>query len=166
MQPDNQEGYQRSPRASVPKGGKFPLLLKYVIIFIILAVILATIFFLFILPEEEDTHTSANPITWKKNPENPGNYIGHFKGNNGTINLDDVTITATHGGSSDSMDLDVLSGESQMSIAGMTMDFIDLEPFGELGTNDIFIVYGGQTGDVVRLVYKPTTGSHVGYPLP
>jgi len=166
MQPDNQEEQQKSPKAHVPKGGKSPLLLKYVIIFIILAVVLAAIFFLFISSEEKENENLTHGFVWTKNPENPGNYIGYYRVGEGTVSLEDCTITATHNGSSDSMDLDVLAGESQMKIADMTLDFVDLEPFGKFGSNDIFMVYGGKTGDVVRFVYKPTSTNIPGSILP
>jgi len=64
------------------------------------------------------------------------------------------------------MDLNILAGESLLNVGNMTLDFIDLEPFNEFGSNDIFLVYGGETGDVIRLVYKPGSGSYIGYPLP
>jgi hypothetical protein len=166
MQPDNQEGQQIPPITHVPKEGKSPRLLKYVIILIILAVILATIFFIFISPEEEDTENLTHGFVWKKNPENPGNYIGYYKGIESTLDLYDFTISASHGGSSNSMDLDVLAGESQLIVGDMTLDFIDLEPFGKFGSNDIFMVYGGKTGDPIRIVYVPTCGSVPSSSLP
>ena len=142
------------------------LLNRKFIVIIVLCVILAAIFFWYISLKENLPKDSNFGWVWKQNPENPGNYIGYHGAGCGTIYLEDCTIIATHNGSSDSMDLDVLAGESQIKIAGMTLDFVDLVPFGELGINDIFIIYGGETGDIIWLVYKPTSASVVGYTLP
>ncbi|UCG70917.1 MAG: hypothetical protein JSV09_07950 [Thermoplasmata archaeon] len=133
---------------------------------IIIAVVLTSIYIFIISSEEDDTDIPSRRINWRKNPEIPGNYVGNIDDIESTLLLEDITITATHGGNSDSEDLDVLAKETQMNVGNMTLDFIDLEPFGKLGNNDIFIIYGGKTGDITRLVYKPTSGSMVGYPLP
>jgi hypothetical protein len=166
MQSYNQQDPQTPHKVHVLHEGKPPLLPKYVIMIIVLAVVLAAIFFLFISSEEDDTDNLTYGFVWKKNPENPDNYIGYYEGIKSTLYLDDCTVTASHGGSSDSMGLDLLAGESQMTVGDMTLDFIDLEPFGKFGSNDIFIVYGGETGDVVRVVYKPTSGSMTSKTLP
>ncbi len=166
MQPNNQKERQASPKEHLPSKREHIFHPKYFTVIIVLVVALTAIFFYFLSLDKNDTDNSTHGFVWKKNPNNPGNYIGYYKGIKSTLYLDDCTVTASHGGSSDSMDLDVLAGESQLIAGDMTLDFIDLEPFGEFGSNDIFMVYGGQTGDAIRVVYKPTSGSVPSSSLP
>ncbi len=101
--------------------------------------------------------TPTVSMNWNEDPEEPGNYVGNVVSISGTssINTDDVVIVLTHGTTSDSKDLDTFG---TLVVGTLTLSFNDLDPVGKLGAEDIFSIVGDQSGDVIRLVYKPTSG--------
>lgn len=107
--------------------------------------------------------TETTPVismNWNEDYEHPGNYTGYVVSVSGvsSINTYDVTIVVTHGGSSGSIDLDVLAGAPTLNVGELTLDFTDHNPIGTLAAEDIFTITGGESGDIIRLVYQPTSG--------
>ena len=107
--------------------------------------------------------TETTPVismNWNEDYEHPGIYIGYVVSISGvsSINTYDVTLVVTHGGSSGSIDLDVLAGVATLNVGDLTLDFTDHNPIGTMAAEDVFNISGGESGDIVRLVYKPTSG--------
>jgi hypothetical protein len=107
--------------------------------------------------------TETTPViamNWNEDYEHPGNYTGNVVSISGvgSINTYDVTIVVTHGVNSGSIDLDDLAGVGSLTVGDLTLEFTDLNPPGTLGAEDIFTITGGESGDIIRLVYQPTSG--------
>jgi len=136
-----------------------------VILMVAITVVLAAVLYVMVSGMLGTTGTTPTvSMNWNENPEIPGLYTGNVVSISGvsSINTDDVTVTATHGGTSNSKDLDTFGGGSNLTI-GTTfqMSFQDQSPIGKLGAEDIFSISGGDTGDTIRLVYQPTSGQMV-----
>ncbi|MEE9151508.1 MAG: PKD domain-containing protein [Thermoplasmata archaeon] len=98
-------------------------------------------------------------MNWNEDPGQPGNYTGNVIALSGISELftDDVIVIVTQDSQSGSKDLDVLAGSS-LTVGTLTLSFNDQTPNGELGAADIFTIVYGQTGDTIKLVFKPTGG--------
>ncbi len=98
-------------------------------------------------------------MNWNEDPGQPGNYTGNVIALSGISELftDDVIVIVTQDSQSGSKDLDVLAGSS-LTVGTLTLSFNDQTPIGELGAADIFTIVYGQTGDTIKLVFKPTGG--------
>jgi len=80
------------------------------------------------------------------------------------IFTDDVTVIVSQDSQSGSKDLNELES-SPLTVGNLTLSYTDLTPIGKLGAEDIFTIIGGQTGDTIRLVFKPTGGQMVSFTL-
>jgi PKD repeat protein len=112
---------------------------------------------------QETTQTTPTvSMNWNEDPEEQGNYTGNVVSISGisTIYTNDVSVTVTQGAQSGSKDLNELAS-SPLTVGTLTLSFNDLTPIGKLGAEDIFTIVGGQTGDIIRLVFKPTGGQMV-----
>lgn len=129
-----------------------------VILMVAITVVLAAV--LYVMVSGMLTTTSTTPtisMNWQEDDDNPGNYTGYVVSISGatSIRTDDVSITVTHSGASNSETLDVLSDTGTLVVGDLTLDYEDLNPTGKLGAEDQFSIIGGDTGDGVRLVYTP-----------
>ena len=132
-----------------------------VILMVAITVVLAAVLYVMVSGMLGTTGTTPTvSMNWNEDPEEPGNYTGNVVSISGvsSINTDDVTVTVTHAGTSDSKDLDQFG---TLVIGTFTLSFTDLDPDGKLGAEDIFSIIGGSTGDQIRLVYSPTSGQMV-----
>jgi PKD repeat protein len=112
---------------------------------------------------QEPTQTTPTvSMNWNEDPGNPGNYTGYVVSISGasSINISDVIVTLTRGVQSGSKDLNQLIS-SPLIVGTLTLSFSDQTPVGKLGAEDIFTIGDGQTGDIIRLVFKPTGGQMV-----
>lgn len=107
--------------------------------------------------------TPTISMNWNEFPGEPGNYSGYVVSISGisSINTDDVTIIVSHDGNSGSKDLDTFSVTSFLEVGNLDLKYSDQDPLGKLGAEDVFLIIGGDTGDVIRLIYKPTSGQMV-----
>lgn len=136
-----------------------------IIIFVILvavifmiAIFIRVIFF----PEDfiDKGPTPRISMNWNEDHEQEGNYTGYVVSISGVayINIDDVTVTVSHGSYTGSRDLDDLAMGYILTVGAFTLFFNDLRPTGRLGAEDMFVIIRGNPGDTIRLVYKPTDG--------
>jgi PKD repeat protein len=104
--------------------------------------------------------TPTVSMNWNEDPGEPGNYTGYVVSISGvsSINVSDVIVTVSQGAQSGSKDLDTFSPSSKLTVGTLTLSFSDQTPIGKLGAEDTFTIVYGQTGDIIRLVFKPTGG--------
>jgi len=117
--------------------------------------------------EETTVTTPTVSMCWNEDAEIPGRYMGYIVSISGTSEIftDEVTVVVTHGDESEAKDLDQLAEGENITVGILTLNFTDLPPEGKLGAEDVFIITGGSTGDIIRLIYKPTGGQMVSYTL-
>ena len=135
-----------------------------VILMVAITVVLAAVLYVMVSGMLGTTGTTPTvSMNWNEDPEEPGNYTGNVVSISGvsSINTDDVTVTVTHGGTSDSKDLDTFGTLVIPGTPTFTLSFTDLDPDEKLGAEDIFSIIGGSSGDLIRLVYGPTSGQMV-----
>jgi len=137
-----------------------------VILMVAITVVLAAVLYVMVSGMLGSTGTTPTvSMSWNEDPEEPGNFTGNVVSISGvtSINTDDVTITVSSGGKSNSEDLDSITQSVPLTVTGTTfvMYFHDLDPAGKLGAEDIFSIIGGSGGDQIRLVYGPTSGQMV-----
>ncbi len=135
-----------------------------VILMVAITVVLAAVLYVMVSGMLGSTGTTPTvSMNWNEDPEVPGYYVGNVVSISGvsSINVDDVTVTVTHAGSSGSQDLDDFKTAGNLSVGSFDMDFSDQPTLDKLGAEDIFTISGGNTGDTIRLVYKPTSGQMV-----
>lgn len=134
-----------------------------VILMVAITVVLAAVLYVMVSGMLGTTGTTPTvSMNWNEDHEHPKNYTGYVVSISGvsSINTDDVTVTVSHGGQSNSILLDDLDGSS-MTVGTMKIYYTDQDPNGKLGAEDQFSIEGGDTGDTIRLVYKPTSGQMV-----
>lgn len=138
-----------------------------VILMVGITVVLAAVLYVMVAGMMTSTNVTPNiGMVWTKG--DPGNYTGRVVSisGSGTLHLDDVTVTVTHDGESDSHTLEwLVAGSNDITLGGFTLDFIDLNPTGKLGGEDDFIVTGGGRGDIIRLISTQTSSQMVSYTL-
>ncbi|UCG70916.1 MAG: hypothetical protein JSV09_07945 [Thermoplasmata archaeon] len=164
--PQQQQPYpyqQYPPPQYVPPPEKsiLPIIIFVLVVIMIILAFVGAFFIFRAIEEGTLTDASTTPVLsmyWNEDPEEPGNYMGNVVSISGseTIRTDDVTVTVTHVGQSDSITLDDLAGEDSMQVGTMTLDYEDLPPVMRLGAEDTFTVTGGDSGDTINLVYIPT----------
>jgi flagellin-like protein len=135
-----------------------------VILMVAITVVLAAVLYVMVSGMLGTTGTTPTvSMNWNEDHEHPKNYTGYVVSISGvsSINTDDVTVTATHGGGSNSILLKDLDGSSMTVGTTMKISYTDQDPLGKLGAEDQFSIEGGDTGDTIRLVYKPTSGQMV-----
>jgi hypothetical protein len=147
---------------NIDKKGKPPM--SIIIGVIVVAIILMIALFIRVIFFPED-YINKGPtprisMNWNEDHYNPGNYTGYVVSISGvsSINIDDVTVTVSQDGYSGSRDLDDIARGYRLVVRRFTLDFNDQRPTGRLGAEDQFTVTGGDTGDTIRLLYKPTGG--------
>jgi flagellin-like protein len=138
-----------------------------VILMVAITVVLAAVLYVMVSGMLGTTGTTPTvSMAWNEDHEHPGNYTGYVVSISGvgSINVDDVTVTLSHAGASGSRDLDTFTpatGEPPLEVGDLDLKYRDQDPIGKLGAEDQFTVIGGDTGDVIRLVYQPTSGQMV-----
>ncbi|UCG69182.1 MAG: type IV pilin N-terminal domain-containing protein [Thermoplasmata archaeon] len=139
-----------------------------VILMVAITVVLAAVLYVMVSGMLGSTGTTPTvSMNWNEDPEAAGVYTGNVVSISGvsSINTDDVTVTVTHSGTSGSKDLDKFATEGNLTVLGggttLQMDFNDQAPIGKLGAEDTFSIAEGDSGDTIRLVYKPTSGQMV-----
>ena len=148
----------------IPPKEKSILPIIVIVIVILVIFVLAAMFFLFFMVGEMNISSSeTTPVVsmlWIEDHEEPGTYYGNIVSISGTssIDTDDVTITVTHQGSSYSKDLDEIAEGETLQVGDLTLEYSDQIPNGKMGSEDIFTITGGDSGDIIRLVYQPTAG--------
>jgi hypothetical protein len=155
------------PQYAPPKDDSILPIIVVVIVVLIIIVAIAGIFFMFLIADQgmitSTTTTPAVSMNWVEDPEEQGTYRGNVVSISGvsSINTDDVTVTVTHGGQSGSRDLDMINYGNTLQIGDLTLDFMDQAPVRKLGAEDTFLINGGDAGDTIRLIFKPTGGQMV-----
>ncbi|UCG70915.1 MAG: hypothetical protein JSV09_07940 [Thermoplasmata archaeon] len=153
------------PQYIPPKDNSILPIIIVVVVVLVVILAIAGIFFMFLVADqgmiESTTTTPGVSMNWNEDPEEQGTYRGNVVSISGvsSIHTDDVVVTVTHGGQSGSRDLDEF--EPPLQVGDLTLEFMDLEPTERLGPEDIFTITGGEIGDTIRLVYKPTSGQMV-----
>lgn len=111
--------------------------------------------------------TPTISMNWNEDPQEPGNYSGCVVSISGISKLyiDDVTVIVIQDSQSGSKDLNDLVS-SPLTVGTLTLSYTDLTPIGKLGAEDVFTIVYGQTGDIIRLVFKPTGGQMGSTTLP
>jgi flagellin-like protein len=136
-----------------------------VILMVAITVVLAAVLYVMVSGMLGSTNTTPTvSMDWAEDDYNPGNYTGNVVSISGVkaLRAGDVTVAVTHDGSSNSENLDVLRGASELSIgSGFTLDYVDINSDQMLGAEDNFVITGGDDGDIIRLVYSPTGGQMV-----
>jgi flagellin-like protein len=133
-----------------------------VILMVAITVVLAAVLYVMVSGMLGTTGTTPTvSMAWNEDYEYPGNYTGYVVSISGvsSINVDDVTVTVSHAGASNSKDLELFT--TPLVVGDLTLDYTDQNPIGKLGAEDQFTIVGGDTGDVIRLVYQPTSGQMV-----
>jgi hypothetical protein len=162
MQSQTTRSQPVSSQQNISKKGKpsMSIIIGVIVIAVILmiAIIIRVIFF----PEDyiNKGPTPRISMNWNEDHYNPGNYTGYVVSISGasSINIDDVTVTVSQDSYSGSRDLDDLARGYRLIVRRFILDFNDQRPTGRLGAEDQFTVTGGDTGDTIRLLYKPTGG--------
>jgi len=138
-----------------------------VILMVAITVVLAAV--LYVMVSGMLTTTNITPTVsmyWTKG--DPGEYTGSVVSISGTetLRLDDVIVSVTHGGESDSNTLEwLVAGTNEITVGNFTLDFVDNNNDQQLGGEDDFFVTGGVRGDIIRLVHERTSGQMVSYTL-
>jgi flagellin-like protein len=138
-----------------------------VILMVGITVVLAAVLYVMVSGMMSSTNITPNvSMHWVKGDS--GEYNGNVVSISGqqTLRLVDVTCAATVDGVSDAQTLDwFITGSNEMTIGNFTLDYIDNNNDNKLGGDDDFVVTGGEKGDIVRLIYNPTSGQMVTYTL-
>ena len=134
-----------------------------VILMVGITVVLAAVLYVMVSGMMTSTNITPNiGMVWEKG--DPGNYTGRVVSisGSGTLHLDDVTVTVTHDGESDSHTLEwLVTGNNELTLGTFTLDFTDGLNNNKLGGEDEFQVTGGGRGDIIRLVDTSTGGQMV-----
>ncbi|UCG69183.1 MAG: type IV pilin N-terminal domain-containing protein [Thermoplasmata archaeon] len=138
-----------------------------VILMVGITVVLAAVLYVMVSGMMTSTNITPNvSMHWVKG--DPGEYTGSVVSISGQqkLRLEDVTLTATVDGMSDANTLDwFVEGTNEMTIGNFTLDFFDNNKDNRLGGDDDFVVTGGEKGDIIRLIYNPTSGQMVSHEL-
>ena len=160
MQSQTTRSQPVSSRKKISKKGKPPI--SIIIGVIVIAVILMIAIFIRVIffPEGfiRKDPTPSIVLNWNEDHENQGHYTGLVESTSNIINIDNITVRVSHGSYTGSIGLDYLAGGGLRSSGTFTIGFSDLPPTGQLGHEDIFTIIGGNSGDTIRLIYKPTGG--------
>lgn len=156
-----------SSQQNISKKGK-PSMSIIIGVIVVAVILMIALFIRVIFFPEDYINKGPTPrisMNWNEDHYQPGNYTGYVVSISGvsSINIDDVRVTVSHDGYSGSRDLDELAMGYRLIVRTFTLNFNDWRPTGRLGAEDQFTVTGGDTGDTIRLVYKPTGGQMCSY---
>jgi ABC-type sugar transport system permease subunit len=142
------------------------IVLVLVIIFIVVPIILSAILF-FTVSDMMDEPPNIAPVGALSFTENtPGNYTGGIISLSDRVDIEDVSMTVIDISMSLSGILNPLtsSGSAQVN-NGIICTFTDTNQNRDMDAGDVFTIQNGGTGDIIRLVHRPSGRAIAEYTL-
>jgi hypothetical protein len=142
-----------------PKNDSTKIILIVVLVVVILVVVVPIILALvFLSSTPMMTGTDTSPVGALHFTESsPGFYAGGIVSLSDRVDVDDASLLIIDDSLGQSATLDPLGdhGTAQVN-SGISCTFTDTNSNGRLDAGDVFSIENGATGDVIRLIHRPT----------
>lgn len=130
-----------------------------VVLVIIIPLILAAVLYFMVSDMVGDFEmTPTGTLDFQRSPTEPGVYTGFFTSLSENMDLEDVSMTILDVGTGSATLGPLVDGGIAQVPGGMNCTFYDTNHNDELDTNDRFVIYNGDSDDIIRIIYRPTGG--------
>ena len=130
-----------------------------VILMVAITVVLAAVLYVMVSGMMSGT-TTAPTGALSFTEHDVGNYTGGVISLSDTVKVVDASITIIDVSDSSSASQDPLnSGVALTTTGGLSVKYTDTNGDDKIGAGDVWIVTGGQNGDIIKLIYKTGQGT-------